>query len=115
MPVERREIRLSNDEVMAAVSAYARLTPGILPSGKLQNVLVAVSAARPCVTASVALVGDPSGPLVAVSISYESIVELVIRFCQEEGIPMPRGGSKHASIMDGLLTLVIDHGGAGRG
>ncbi len=112
MPLERREIRFRNEELLRAIASYGRLTPGVLPEGALQGVSVALGAqGAPAVTVLVALAVGGPGESVEVHLSSDSILELMIGFCRQEGIPMPRSASKHAAVFDSLLGLVIEHGG----
>jgi hypothetical protein len=111
MPIERREIRLTDAELIQAMAAYARLTPGVLPDGQLLGMSASRSpAGAPIVTASVLLTAEPNGPPIEVRLAYESLFELLIRFCREEGIPMPRSGNKAAHVVGNSLYLVIDQG-----
>ncbi len=111
MPLERREICLTNDELLEAIEFYGRQTPGVLPAGALLEVVVANHAPeRPSVTATIRCTYDPVGPPVEVILNDQSVLELLLRFCVEEGIPIPRGGDKKTSVIDGLLTLVISYG-----
>ncbi len=110
MPIERREIRLTEQELIHAIQAYGRQTPGVLPIGVLLGTDVADRTPDPPrVTVAVRLAADPDQPPVDVRISDQSLFELLIRFCMEEGIPLPRAGTKTAWVMDGLVTLVIEN------
>jgi len=111
MPFERREIRLTNDELLQAIEVYGRQTPGVLPTGPLLGVVVANSALEmPVVTVTVRCAADMTGPPVDIVLNHESVFEVLVRFCLEEGIPIPRGGRKTTSVLDGLLALVINYG-----
>ncbi len=111
MPIERREISLHTHELMQAVASYARLTPGVLPSGRILAVCPTMACANgPTVLVSVMLAAEPDGPPIDVRLTYESVFELLIRFCRDEGIPMPRSGSKSARVVDKNLALVIEQG-----
>jgi hypothetical protein len=112
MPIERREISLHTHELMQAVASYARQTPGALPVGEILGVCPSqASSGRPSVVVSVMLSAEPDGPPIDVRLTYESVFELLIRFCREEGIPMPRSGKKEARVVGALLTLLIEQGG----
>lgn len=116
MPIERREICLTDEELMRAVQAYGRQTPGLLPIGPMLSVRVVVKAPNiPVVTVSIRLAGDSAEPPVDVCLGDESIFELLVRFCLDEGVPMPRGGKKVAQVIDGMLAMVIDHRGRAPG
>jgi hypothetical protein len=111
MPIERREIRLTGDELIQATSGYARFTPGVLPDGQILSVTVALTPqGQPVVTATVLLTETPDRPPIEVLLAYESLCELLIRFCRDEGIPMPRKSNKTAQVVGASLTLVIDQG-----
>jgi hypothetical protein len=109
MPIERREVRLDNTELMQAVASYALQTPGVLPNGNLVRVQVVHAApGAPSVTAAVCPSAEPQASPIEVRLSHDSVLELLVRFCKEEGIPVPRSGAKAVTVIAGLLTLVID-------
>jgi hypothetical protein len=109
MPIERREVRLDNTELMQAVASYAHQTPGVLPTGSLVGVQVRNhDPGAPSVTAAVRLAAEPQALPIEVRLSHDSVLELMVRFCKEEGIPVPRAGAKAVTVIAGLLTLVID-------
>jgi hypothetical protein len=110
MPIERRDIRFTPDELVRAISSYARQTPGVLPHGRLNSVAVAQAQdTAPVVTATVIPPAKTQSTPIEVQLSQDSILEMMIRFCKEESIPVPRNGRKAARVTEGLLTLIIDH------
>ena len=107
MPIERRTISLLEDELRQAVEAFRRVTPDVLPAGALRAVRVEGSSTPPVVTVSV----QAAGHALDVRLRDASVLALLIRFCSENNVPIPKRGNKVVRVVDGLLTLVIDYAG----
>lgn len=105
MPRERREIIFSLEEVESAVRSYARVTPRFLP-----------------VVEQIACSHDAAGRLtIAVRAAYGATVQemkiearprdtaaLLVRFCLENNIMLPRAGRKSVVAREDGLALLIE-------
>jgi hypothetical protein len=60
---------------------------------------------------SVVMVYGQTRHTISIEIAEADIVHLLIRFCLENNIPIPKVGRKSAGIIDGMLALVIWSGG----
>jgi hypothetical protein len=107
VPIERRYISLLEDELRQAVEAFRRVTPDVLPAGALRAVRVEGGGARPALTASVQVAEH----VVDIRLRDTSVLGLLVRFCLENNVPIPKRGNKVVTVVDGLLTLVIDYAG----
>jgi len=106
VPIERRTISLLEDELRQAVEAFRRVTPDVLPAGALRAVRIEGGDAAPVLTASV----QAGERVLDVRLRDTSVLALLIRFCLENNVPIPKRGNKAVRLVDGLLTLVIDYG-----
>jgi hypothetical protein len=105
MPREHREIIFSPEELESAVRSYARVTPRFLP-----------------VAEHVACSHDGAGGLtITVQATYGATVQemsieakpadieaLLIRFCLENNVMLPRAGRKRVVAHEDGLALLIE-------
>ncbi len=114
MPSERRQIILSAEETVHAVEAYRRVRPELLPRGPILGFrLDAPEAAggAPALLVRVEMAYGRTHQAAEVRAEEADLLELLVRCCLENNIPIPRGGSKRAALIDGALALVIDYAG----
>lgn len=104
MPIELRRIILSTDELERAVNSYRRITNELLPDGDVDTISV-----------------NPDGTLqITVNMSYSTpskradfdintdhVRDMLIRFCLENNIPIPRNGEKKPLEHEGRLVLQV--------
>jgi hypothetical protein len=114
MPVERRQILLSDEELTHAVEAYRGVNPGFLPQGDLLQVKVGPgagdhAAGAVAVAITIRMCYGQSQQEVDVPIREIDVMHLLIRFCLENNIPIPRLGTKSAALIDGTLALQIEY------
>ncbi|MBV9116960.1 MAG: hypothetical protein JOY63_06310 [Acetobacteraceae bacterium] len=95
-----------DDELRQAVEAFRRVTPDVLPAGALRAIRVEDGDASPVLTASV----QAGERVLDVRLRDTSVLALLVRFCLENNVPIPKRGNKAVRLVDGLLTLVIDYG-----
>jgi hypothetical protein len=115
MPIEIHQILLSSEEVTHALNAYRQVNTTFLPQGDVVKVKVgpAADAHAPGgveLTVSIAMQYGSSQHKADFTIGVADIVELLIRFCLENNIPVPRLGTKAAELIDGALALRIEYG-----
>ena len=109
MPIERRRVSLFEGEVRLAVESYRRATPEVLPAGPLQQVSITdVPGGAPAMTVSVLMRYGSVEQLIEVRLNDDHVLALVVRFCVENNIPLPRTAKKTVVLQDGMLTLVFD-------
>ena len=105
MPLERREIVLIGNELVDAVHAFARAEPGVLPPGEITGATVH-SEAEP-IAISIKLDGADSGAQGSrVYVPRDQCIPILVRYCTEHNIPLPRAGRKNVKI----LTLPLNTG-----
>ena len=105
MPRERREILLSQTELVDAVRSYRRMHPDALPAGEI--IAVEVERADSLKVTILMKYGD-SEQKADFAFSGTRVIEVLIRFCSENNIPIPRSGKKSLQINAGELSLKIE-------
>ena len=114
MPIEKRQILLSSEELVHAIEAYRNVNPTFLPQGDLLKAEVGpgTEAHAPAdveVTVSICMRYGDRKHRVDLTIPTADIVSLLIRFCLENNVPVPRLGTKAAALMNGALALRIEY------
>jgi hypothetical protein len=111
VPVENREIILSQEELLLAVGSYTRTHPTEYPPGRV--------VAADCRSTSEGVVVDAqinppnSGDQVIKSqLVGDAVIEMLVRFSAEHNIPIPRAGRKSVRMADSGLVLAITLEGA---
>ena len=109
MPIERRQIMLSESEVLHAIQIYHRTRPDFLPHGEVTGVTFRPTAEGNGVrlTISVGMIYGQTRQTINIEAEESDVVGLLIRCCLENNIPIPRIGRKSPGIIDGLLALII--------
>jgi hypothetical protein len=109
MPIERRQITLSQTEVMQAIQSYRRTRADFLPHGEVTDFVLETAAGDGGVhlTINVGMVYGQTRQTISIETEDTDVVELLIRCCLENNIPIPKISRKSAGIIDGMLTLII--------
>ncbi len=105
MPRERRKIIFTAEELVLAVRSYDRVTAEFLPSGHVRSVQVKDGDG---VRLVVSLQAAPSGAACSIDVAHQDVIELLIRACLENNIPIPRRAAKFLDVVDGDLAMVMD-------
>ena len=106
MPVERREIIFSTSEVFQAVNSYNRMKPDLLPHGTIQDVQL-VEGGEIKLRVIVEMIYGDRRQAVEIEVKAIDTVELLVRGCLENNIPIPRRATKLLRVIEGSLALVI--------
>lgn len=111
MPAERRQILLSAEETLHAIQSYARMRPQFLPHGQVLGFRLDGGEEEGGIglTISVEAVYGATRTVLDVRTTQPDIVELLIRCCLENNIPIPRSSAKAAAVVDGHLALIVRH------
>lgn len=104
MPVEIRRIILSEEELKRALNSYRRMTKGFLPDGDFEQVEVKNDG-----TLNVKIGMNYSGQekMADFEVTSDHACDILIRFCVENNIPIPREGTKKPIEAAGRLVLQI--------
>ena len=104
VPRELRKIIFTAEELVHAVKSYDRVTDAFLPPGEVRAVRVEQQGGvRLVVSLQLDTVGARD-----VDVSLEEVIELLIRACLENNIPIPRRADKFLAVLDGDLAMVMD-------
>jgi hypothetical protein len=109
MPSERRQIILSKNEVLQAIQAYRRTRTNFLPHGEVAGFTLKPAAGDSGVrlTVDVGMVYGQTRQTIAIEATEADVVDMMIRCCLENNIPIPKAGRKSAGVVDGMLALII--------
>jgi hypothetical protein len=105
MPREHREIIFSLQELESAVRSYARVTPRFLPVG--EQIACSPDASGGLAITVHATYGATVQEMV-IEVRPEDIEALLIRFCLENNVMLPRAGQKRVVGHEDGLALFID-------
>jgi hypothetical protein len=113
MPIEQRQIMLSEAEVLQAIESYRRTRTDFLPNGEVTGLALKSPPRDGLVhlVVSVSMVYGQTRHTISIEIAEPDIVHLLIRFCLENNIPIPKLGRKSTGVIAGMLALII-HSGA---
>lgn len=92
---------------MLAVQSYCRIETSVLPCGKIDEVILSDKGGVKLHVIVGMLYGNTVQP-VTIEVKESDVIELLIRACLEQNIPVPRRAKKSISLMDGDLALVIE-------
>jgi hypothetical protein len=109
MPIERRQILLSEAELLHAIEVFRHVRPDFLPHGDVSDCKMEPAGADGTahITISVSMIYGETRQAIKITTKEADILELLIRCCLENNIPIPRAGSKSTGIVDGRLALMI--------
>lgn len=105
MPVERRRIIFSEDEVISAMLNHCRHSGIPLPDAEVEGLDIAME--EDCSVALTFAVTSPEEPD-EVCLDAETVLNAVIGFCRMRSIPLPRAAIKRLEPMKGDLSMVFD-------
>lgn len=109
MPRETRQIALSDDELLQAVQSYRRMQPNFLPQGPvLRTSFAHTEELGTHLTVTVRMRYGASEQEIEVQVQETDLLAMLIRFCLENNIPVPRRGEKKAQLIDGAAVLHIE-------
>lgn len=109
MPRETRQIALSDDELIQAIRSYRRMQPDFLPQGPvLRASFTRTEDLDTRLTVAVRMRYGASEQEVEVQLQEADLLPLLVRFCLENNIPVPRRGEKKAQLIDGAAVLHIE-------
>ncbi len=100
---------LAKSEVLQAIQAYRRTHPNFLPHGEVAGFTLKPGAGDGGVhlTVDVGMVYGQTRQTITIEATEADVVDMIIRCCLENNIPIPKAGRKSAGIMDGMLALII--------
>jgi len=109
VPIELRQIMLSEKEVLQAIHVYRRARTDFLPHGDGVAFSLKPTAGDSLVhmTIQVDMIYGQTRQTISIETAEADVVDMLVRCCLENNIPIPKAGRKSASVVDGMLTLTI--------
>ncbi len=105
MAKENRRITLSSEELICAFESYRRVAYGFLPEGTIARCI-------PSSLGTITVVLETSYGRFTQQTEFTfggpDILQLMLRFCIENHIMLPRNGRKHLAISDSAVTICIE-------
>lgn len=105
MPIERRRILFSDDEIVAAAVSHCRATGIAVPDAEVED--IDVSLKPDCAVTLTFAVSSPDQSD-ELSIDTDTLVNALVSFCRLNAIPLPKSAQKHIEPKDGLLSMVFN-------
>ncbi|MGB9153981.1 MAG: hypothetical protein WCD70_12950 [Alphaproteobacteria bacterium] len=102
MVQEVRRIILSKPELLSALESHRRMSPDILPDGKIVDFEIIDSTSM-----RVNVETDPTKQESSVVFSGDKLIFALIRYCIENNIILPVKGRKSVLIAEGTVSLCI--------
>ncbi len=109
MASELRYIVLSDAEFMTSLQSFRRTHKDFLPAGEIVKWS---EGATQTVDVTMNIKGGSTVQEMVFTIDQQQVIDIMIRFCMENNIPIPRAGVKKWSIRDAGITLSISLEGA---
>ena len=108
MPTELRKVILTAEETLRAIQSYARMVPRFLPRGEVHGFHLD-EAAEDGVGLMVSAEAENGDTTVLIQVEPKpaEVIEILVRCCLENNIPIPRLGTKRAVLVEGMLALSI--------
>lgn len=108
MPRETRQIILSDEELLQAIRSYRRVRPAVLPQGDiLSTSLETIEGGHTRLNVVVQMRYGTSQLEAVIGLQEADLLALLIRFCLENNVPVPRRGEKSVASMDGEVALLV--------
>ncbi len=104
MAVEVRFILFSMKEITQALVAHLRKAGKPLPVGSVRRVSLA---AAPTLNVAIDLVPDKEGEAVRMTVKEGELIAMIIAFCIDQHIPLPRDGAKSLRLVENEFYLVV--------
>ncbi|PCJ68498.1 MAG: hypothetical protein COA62_15190 [Rhodobiaceae bacterium] len=104
MAEELRYIMFSDEEFLFGIESYRRMNPDFLPNGHLDKWAAGKNGS---LNFTMTLKGGSTKNVVSFTVEATQVTEILVRFCIENNIPIPRAGKKVVRTQDGKLALRI--------
>ena len=104
MLIEYRKIEFSENDLLEAIASHDEATSQRLGDAEL----VGIEVSGEEITEIAAIVIDPENDETSqVPLPVSFVTAAMIRYCIDEGIPVPKRGHKDIGISDGTFSLVM--------
>ncbi len=104
MASELRHITLSDAEFTSSLHSFRRTHEDFLPSGEIVEWAAGTDKT---IDVTMIIKGGSSVNQMMFTVESQQIIDILVRFCMENNIPVPRAGDKKWSAVDGGITLSV--------
>ena len=104
MPIERRRILFSDDEIVAAALAYCRTAGIAFPEADVEDMNIRLS--PDCIVTLTFAVSSPDQPD-ELCIDCDTLLNALISYCRLHSIPLPKAPEKRIEPKNGVLSMVF--------
>lgn len=105
MPIERRRILFSDDEIVEAAIAHCKATGIALPNADVEDFHLDEQAG--CALTLTFAVTSPA-QVDELQLAADTLLNALVAFCRVNSIPLPRAPAKRLEPKDGALSMVFD-------
>jgi hypothetical protein len=104
MPREIRQIILSKEEFTGAIKSYRRTAQDALPHGDIESYRVTTAGS---VQLNMKTYYGGGQQNITIDLSSKHIIEILVRFCIENNIMIPKNSNKSYQVQGDEISLVI--------
>ena len=104
MPSEFRQVRFTNKELIEALCEYNDAAQTKLPGG---NIVSCTPVTEATVAVRLELSDQESGETQVVSLAPELVAAALLRYCNRQGIPMPKNAGKSIQVHGDEISLNV--------
>jgi len=105
MPTEMRKVVFTNAEVLEAVRSYNAKAKEKLPTGEILSFKISVD--NDVIAITIDISDDKSGKTLGVRLTESYIAAVLMSYCVDHKIPIPRAGDKSLQIIGDSIALSI--------
>jgi len=104
MATEMRSIILSNAEFASSLNSFRRTHEDVLPNGEIVSW---AAADKQAMDITISIKGGSTVNQMVFTIENRQVIDILVRFCMENNIPVPRAGVKKWTARDSTISLSI--------
>eukprot|EP00439_Symbiodinium_sp_Y106_P087372 s1_g47.t1 len=104
MASELRHITLSDAEFTSSLHSFRRTHKDFLPNGEIVDW---TAGDNQTVDVTMSIKGGSTVNQMVFTIESQQVIDILVRFCMENNVPVPRAGAKKWSSREAGITLSI--------
>jgi hypothetical protein len=109
MPTEQRKIILAPAETQQAIDSFRRTNPDVMPAGSMKGFFLNGSAEEVELVISLGGFARSSQPVSDFILKGHQLTSMLIKFCLENNIPVPRSSKRFSCLHGDRLALSIEY------
>jgi hypothetical protein len=104
MPREIRQIILTKEELVGAINSYKRTSPEALPQGDVLSYAVNPNGG---LKLRMKIYYGASGQQIEIDLDERHVIQILVKFCLENNIMLPRNSSRSYKVINEEFVLII--------